>query len=81
MEILIKTASDELIEDNDYKEFILFVIEWEKVLDMNDWEPEDNNLCRNFSDCYKIKDLIKRAYEVWKKGEELIITEVEINEY
>lgn len=38
--------------------------------DVYDGEPEDNSLMRNFNDCVKIPDLLKRAYEAGKNGEE-----------
>lgn len=42
-------------------------------------EPEDNNMSRNFSDIFLIKDLIKIAYNAGKNGEELEIIEKEID--
>lgn len=42
-------------------------------------EPEDNNISRNFSDIFLIKDLIKIAYNAGKYGEELEIIEKEID--
>lgn len=41
-----------------------------------DGEPEDNNLNRNFNDCYSIENLIKKAYEAGKNGEVLEIEKV-----
>lgn len=46
-------------------------------LDFVDGEHEDNNLGRNFEDCYSIVDLIKAAHELGQKGEPLEIEEVE----
>lgn len=34
---------------------------------------EDNTLSRNFSDCYDIPELLKRAYLAGRKGEEFNI--------
>lgn len=31
--------------------------------------PEDNTLYRNFSDCYDIPALLRKAYEAGKRGE------------
>lgn len=39
--------------------------------------PEDNNLYRNFSDCYDIPHLLRKAYEAGKRGEEFEIEYVE----
>ena len=52
----------------------------EAHLRFEDGEPEDNNMSRNFSDIFAIKDLIKIAYNAGKNGEELEIIEKEIDE-
>ena len=36
-----------------------------------DGRPEDNNLCRNFSDVFSIENIIQEAYEAGKNGEPL----------
>lgn len=36
----------------------------------SDDSPEDNNLLRNFSDCYGIGELMELAYNAGKNGEE-----------
>lgn len=41
------------------------------TLDFHDGEPEDNNLCRNFSNVYAIPELIELAYKAGLAGEEL----------
>lgn len=46
-------------------------------LRFEDGEIEDNNMSRNFSDIFLIKDLIKIAYNAGKNGEELEIIEKE----
>lgn len=40
--------------------------------------PEDNNLMRNFSDCYDIPELLRKAYLAGKNGEELEIEYIEL---
>lgn len=35
--------------------------------------PEDNTLSRNFSDCYDIPALLKKAYEAGKRGEKFLV--------
>lgn len=42
-----------------------------------DWEPEDANLWRDFSDCYRILWLLEKAYYAWKRWEEMIIEKKE----
>lgn len=51
----------------------------EEHLRFEDGEIEDNNMSRNFSDIFLIKDLIKIAYNAGKNGEELEIIEKEID--
>lgn len=38
-----------------------------------DGEPEDSNLQRDFSDCYKVIDLMLMAYNAGKNGEEFTL--------
>ena len=45
------------------------------VFDVYDGEPEDNNLYRNFSDCFKVVKLLKRAWEAGRDGEKFSVTE------
>lgn len=44
-------------------------------LRFHDGEPEDNNLARNFNDCYSIITLVRAAFDAGKRGDELKITE------
>jgi hypothetical protein len=39
------------------------------VFSASDGEPEDNTLSRNFNDCYKIGEMMERAYKAGKAGE------------
>ena len=45
-----------------------------------DGESEDATLWRDYSDCYKIADFIKKAYELGKSWEELEIEKIEEND-
>ena len=38
--------------------------------------PEDNHLHRNFSDCYRITELMRLAWEAGKNGEEFILENI-----
>ncbi len=51
-----------------------------EVFFVSDGDPEDSNLSRNFSDCYKVADLMIFANEAGLRGEEIHLLEVE-NEY
>jgi hypothetical protein len=41
-----------------------------------DGEPEDFVMARDLNDAYKIKDLITMAYEAGKRGEEMLLSEI-----
>jgi hypothetical protein len=41
-----------------------------------DGEPEDNNLMRNFNDCYNVLGMLRVAYEAGYQGEPLEVLEV-----
>ncbi|HRW21691.1 MAG TPA: hypothetical protein P5509_06945 [Bacteroidales bacterium] len=46
-------------------------------MDLEDGEPEDANLGRDFSDEFAIGELMQLAYEVGKRGEEFELTEIQ----
>lgn len=48
------------------------------IIDIYDGEPEDNNLFRNFGDCYNIVELIKMVYSAGKRNVELQLIETEV---
>lgn len=55
-----------------------FKIDWlSQALRFNDWEPEDNNISRNFNDVMQITTLLKEANELGLKGEKLTFVSVE----
>lgn len=64
----------------DYREFLNIFVDDKRVASFHDGEPEDNTLCRNFSDCYSIAELMERAYNAGKNGEELIIEYKKLSE-
>lgn len=62
----------EVVENYGYydeRSSIEILIDGKRVFYVHDGEPEDNNLSRNFSACYTIVELLKRAYEAGKRGE------------
>lgn len=69
MKVVIKSVAEGDLEKNDYLDEIQIEIDGERVFQVSDGEPEDNNLCRNFNACYGIGDLMKRAYEAGANGE------------
>jgi hypothetical protein len=64
-------------ENDDYRSFLKIYVNDKLAARFYDGEPEDNSLCRNFSDCYSITDLMKRAYDAGKNGEEFMLETVE----
>ena len=82
MKVTILYRSAEIWFNKDYKHALNINVSAEhEHVDMmfEDGEIEDNNISRNFSDIFLIKDLIKIAYNAGKNGEELEIIEKEID--
>ncbi len=80
MKVRIEKPSEQVLIDRDYSYFLNIFINEEIVFSVHDGEPEDNNLSRNFSDCWGISDLLKKAFEAGKNNETLKIEEVKIDE-
>lgn len=80
MKLEIKTASENYLEENDYRGLLIIETDKNKIK-FFDGEPEDNNLSRNFNACYKIKNLIEEAYQAGKNGEELSVTKSELDDW
>lgn len=66
--------------DCGYQDRIEIRFDGKCLFSVHDGEPEDNNLSRNFNSCYGILDLLKKAYEVGKRGENLEIISTEVDE-
>ena len=73
MKVIFRTSQD----DFDYGQTLSIEIDGKEVFSVYDGEPEDNNLSRNFNDCFIIDDLLRKAYEAGKNGEPLEIEWVE----
>lgn len=50
------------------RHYLTVEIDGETVFEVHDGEPEDNTLMRNFNDCFKLPDLLLRAFEAGKLG-------------
>ena len=61
MKIIAKTITFK----DDYRQSFEIWVDGKIALSFSDGEPEDNCLGRNFNDCYKIVDLLKK---VWDAG-------------
>lgn len=82
MKVIILNRDTETWEKQEYKHAlnIIAISETEEAhLRFEDGCDEDNNISRNFSDIFLIKDLIKIAYNAGKNGEELELIEKEID--
>ena len=73
MKITIFQFSDRALENRDYSDGIEIHCNDEEVFRAFDGELEDNSLSRNFSDVWKISELMLKAYEAGKNGEDFKI--------
>lgn len=80
MKIEMLSLTENAIADRDYRDYIEIKFDGKCLFSVHDGEPEDNNLSRNFNSCYGILDLLKKAYEVGKRGENLEIISTEVDE-
>lgn len=56
--------------DDDYRQTLTIEVDGKGIFGVGDGEPEDSNLSRDFSDCLRITDLMKMAYDAGKNGED-----------
>lgn len=66
-------------DDTEDRARLLIKFDWNKMSFL-DGESEDATLWRDYRDCYKIADAIKKAYELGKSWEELEIEKIEEND-
>lgn len=70
MKIIVTTSEGNDSNDWRYGYNVLMVSQDPSVeINFHDGEPEDASLGRDFSDVYKIPDMLKKAYEAGKRGE------------
>lgn len=58
MKIDVYSATSE----NDYREALVIFIDNARVFSIYEGEPEDNNLGRNFNNCWIVPDLLKKTF-------------------
>lgn len=68
MKVVIFTRAEEFLDAHDYQSFVRVEVDGNVVFSVNDGEPEDNNLGRNFSDCFNTDDLMVLAYTAGCQG-------------
>ena len=69
MKIVVKSLTEKEIERRDYSDVMAISIDGKTVFCVNDGEPEDANLRRDFNDCLKIPQLMEYAFNAGKNGE------------
>lgn len=72
MKVTLITLSDRLLTERDYRQVLKVKINGKTEFHVSDGEPEDSNISRNFNDCYNVVDLMRKAYDAGKNGEEFI---------
>jgi hypothetical protein len=78
MKIVERSLSEEQFKNNDYREEYEIIVDGKSRISANDYgEPEDNTLGRDLGFIYSIVGLMKEAYEAGKRGEELVIEQIE----
>lgn len=81
MKLTIINLTEESYKRNDYCGLFAIEINGKKVFQVYDGEPEDNNLCRNFNDIYKLSKILNMVYEAGKQGDNLEMETKEVDEY
>ena len=76
----LEITNVEFLCDNDpFDRVEILKIETDDLtLEFDDGVPEENLLKRGFIDVYLIEELVKKAYEAGKNGEDLELTEVNV---
>lgn len=80
MKVEVCSLTDEAIERRDYSDALCIYIDGVVKFEVYDGEKEDNNLSRNFSDCYRIDSLMQLAYKAGKNGEDFIVEYSQVDE-
>ena len=81
MKITVKSLTNEAIKNWDYHEAMAIVIDGKQCFSVHDGELEDANLCRDFNDCWKIPELMERAFNAGKNGEKFEIENLKLDEF
>ena len=80
MKVEFINLTEEAQEERDYCDALVVKVDGVEVFSVCDGEPEDNNLSRNFSDCYNVVDLMKMAYKAGGNGEGFEVEFIEVEE-
>ena len=80
MDVEVITLTKEAVSKWKYRNSLEIRIDGKKAVMFLDGEAEDANLRRDFNDCYKIPELIRKAHEAGARGEVLSVTTREVDE-
>lgn len=78
MKVEVLTYDPKTADLRDHCDGIEIHVNGKRVFGAYDGEPEDNNLCRNFNECYNIDTLMQMAYEAGRAGESFEIVSGEL---
>ena len=81
MRLTVISLTDEAIKKRDGSDTCVLEIDGEKVFQVSDGEPEDNNLSRNFNDVWQLQGILERVFKAGKEDEVLQIEREEVDEY
>ena len=81
MKVEMKSLTDEAFERRDYRDILEIDIDGKCVFSVHDGEPEDANLNRDFNHCWNICDLMKKAYNAGKSGEDFELSHILQDEF
>jgi cupin superfamily acireductone dioxygenase involved in methionine salvage len=73
MLIEMLSRSENQLEQTEYNDKVVIIVNGKPMFEVHDGEVEDNYLYRNFQDVYSIPELMKMAYDAGQAGEELHI--------
>jgi len=80
MKVTVKSLSEKLYEERDYRDVLEILIDGKVKFLVSDGEPEDANLLRDFNDCWVIPELMHVAFDAGKNGEDFVIEEIGVDE-
>ena len=82
MEIKTKSLTEKALSKQDYQDFYEIEVDGKKEVSASDYgEPEDNTLGRNLNFVYSLPELMEKAYNAGKNGEDFKITHEEVDEW
>ncbi|AUR92278.1 hypothetical protein NVP1170O_165 [Vibrio phage 1.170.O._10N.261.52.C3] len=80
IKVMERSRTEEAIEEYDYRDAYEITQDGKSIFKVSDGEPEDSNLCRDFSDVYSVGDLLKKFYQLGKDGIEVEFDSEQVDE-